>query len=90
MSSDPLFWLEEELANLSEQHLRRELPLWSRDRDSGSICSGDVSLINFASNDYLGLAGELNSPTLQATLEEFGWGSGASPLVTGRTTVHAA
>ncbi len=90
MSSDPLFWLEEELANLSEQHLRRELPLWSRDRESGAICSGDVSLINFASNDYLGLAGELNSPILQATLEEFGWGSGASPLVTGRTTVHAA
>jgi len=90
MSKDPLHWLEDELANLSEQHLRRELPLWSRDLDSRSIGSGDVSLINFASNDYLGLAGELNSPTLQATLEEFGWGSGASPLVTGRTAVHAA
>ena len=90
MSNDPLYWLEEELANLSEQNLRRELPSWSRDRESGAICRGDVSLINFASNDYLGLAQELNSPTLQATLEEFGWGSGASPLVTGRTTVHAA
>lgn len=90
MSNDPLYWLEEELANLSEQHLRRELPLWSRDRESGAICNGDVSLINFASNDYLGLARELNSPTLRATMEKFGWGSGASPLVTGRTTVHAA
>lgn len=90
MPNDPLYWLEEALANLSEQHLRRELPLWSRDRAGGAICSGDVSLINFASNDYLGLARELNSPTLQATLEEFGWGSGASPLVTGRTKVHAA
>jgi 8-amino-7-oxononanoate synthase len=90
MSNDALYWLEEELANLSEQNLRRELPSWSRDRESGAICRGDVSLINFASNDYLGLAQELNSPTLQATLEEFGWGSGASPLVTGRTTVHAA
>jgi len=90
MSNDPLHWLEDELAGLSAQHLRRELQLWSRDRDSGSICSGDVSLINFASNDYLGLARELNSPTMQTTLEEFGWGSGASPLVTGRTTVHAA
>jgi 8-amino-7-oxononanoate synthase len=90
MSNDPLHWLEDELANLSEQHLQRELQLWSRDRDSGSICSGDVSLINFASNDYLGLARELNSSALQTTLEKFGWGSGASPLVTGRTTVHAA
>ena len=90
MSKDSLYWLEDELANLSVQHLRRELPLWSRDLDSGAIYGGDVSLINFASNDYLGLARELNSPTLQATLEEFGWGSGASPLVTGRTTVHAA
>jgi 8-amino-7-oxononanoate synthase len=90
MSNDPLQWLEDELVGLSAQHLRRELQSWSRDRDSGSICSGDVSLINFASNDYLGLARELNSPTMQTTLQEFGWGSGASPLVTGRTTVHAA
>ena len=90
MSNDPLHWLDDELANLSAQHLRRELPLWSRDLDSGAIDSGEASQINFASNDYLGLARELNSPTLQATLEEFGWGSGASPLVTGRTTVHAA
>jgi 8-amino-7-oxononanoate synthase len=27
---------------------------------------------------------------MQKTLEEFGWGSGASPLVTGRSPVHAA
>ncbi|HIA63581.1 MAG TPA: 8-amino-7-oxononanoate synthase [Planctomycetes bacterium] len=90
MSNNPLHWLEDELAGLSAQHLRRELQSWGRDRDSGPICGGDVSLINFASNDYLGLARELNSPTMQTTLEEFGWGSGASPLVTGRTTVHAA
>ena len=90
MSNNPLHWLEDELAGLSAQHLRRELQSWGRDRDSGSICGGDASLINFASNDYLGLARELNSPTMQTTLEEFGWGSGASPLVTGRTTVHAA
>jgi 8-amino-7-oxononanoate synthase len=90
MSNDPLQWLEDELASLSEEHLRRELPLWSRDRDSGSIYSGDVSLINFASNDYLGLARKLNDSTMQKTLEEFGWGSGASPLVTGRSPVHAA
>jgi 8-amino-7-oxononanoate synthase len=90
MSNDPLQWLEDELASLSEEHLRRELQLWSRDRDSGSIYSGDVSLINFASNDYLGLARKLNDPTMQKTLEEFGWGSGASPLVTGRSPVHAA
>jgi 8-amino-7-oxononanoate synthase len=90
MSNDPLQWLEDELASLSEEHLRRELQLWSRDRDSGFIYSGDVSLINFASNDYLGLARKLNDPTMQKTLEEFGWGSGASPLVTGRSPVHAA
>jgi 8-amino-7-oxononanoate synthase len=90
MSNDPLQWLEDELASLSEEHLRRELQLWSRDRDSGSIYSGDVSLINFASNDYLGLARKLNDSTMQKTLEEFGWGSGASPLVTGRSPVHAA
>ncbi|MBT4844312.1 MAG: 8-amino-7-oxononanoate synthase [Planctomycetaceae bacterium] len=90
MSNDPLHWLEDELAGLSAQHLRRELQFWNRERVNGSLCSGDVPLINFACNDYLGLARELNSSTLQTTLAEFGWGSGASPLVTGRTTVHAA
>ena len=46
--------------------------------------------LNFCSNDYLGLA---NDPRLiqsaQQALEEYGLGSGASPLVCGRNKQHA-
>ncbi len=46
-------------------------------------------LINFGSNDYLGLASDPR--VAQAVAESVacdGWGSGASPLVTGHTAVH--
>ena len=47
-------------------------------------------LINFSSNDYLGLA---NHPALIAALkqglEQYGVGSGASPLICGRSESHA-
>jgi 8-amino-7-oxononanoate synthase len=46
--------------------------------------------VNFSSNDYLGLA---NDPRITGALargiETEGWGSGASPLVTGRGAAHA-
>jgi len=48
-------------------------------------------LINFGSNDYLGLAAD---PRLieaaRNSAERDGWGSGASPLVSGRSSTHAA
>lgn len=47
-------------------------------------------LVNFGSNDYLGLAADprLAAAAKQA-IDEYGWGSGASPLVTGRSALHA-
>ena len=50
---------------------------------------GGRTLLNFASNDYLGLA---NHPRLReamhASLDLHGAGSGASPLVTGHMRIH--
>lgn len=47
-------------------------------------------LVNFSSNDYLGLA---NHPRLREAahraIDEFGVGSGASPLVSGHLRIHA-
>jgi 8-amino-7-oxononanoate synthase len=47
-------------------------------------------VLNFASNDYLGLA---NDPRLAAAAGEaadrFGWGAGGSRLICGHTSVHA-
>jgi 8-amino-7-oxononanoate synthase len=46
-------------------------------------------LIHFGSNDYLGLAADprLAQAATEAVAHD-GWGSGASPLVTGHTTAH--
>jgi glycine C-acetyltransferase/8-amino-7-oxononanoate synthase len=47
------------------------------------------SLVNFASNDYLGLAQHPNLRTAAAeALERFGAGSGASRLITGTLAIH--
>lgn len=55
------------------------------------ISCGGRELINFCSNDYLGLA---NDERLVAALcraaEKYGVGSGASPLVCGRSEAHDA
>ena len=50
---------------------------------------GGRELVNFGSNDYLGLAACPRHAAVP-TIEQAGWGSGASPLITGRGTVHEA
>jgi 8-amino-7-oxononanoate synthase len=55
-----------------------------------SIQFGDQKLINFGSNDYLGLAADPRlAAAAKAAIEQVGWGAGASPLVTGRGRFHA-
>ena len=53
------------------------------------VREGGAELVNFSSNDYLGLS---NHPRLRAAaveaIEAFGVGSGASPLVTGHSRLH--
>mgnify|MGYP000625081797 CR=1 FL=1 len=79
---------EQELLELEQQALRRSL------RQVGSCQSRTISLngnevLNFGSNDYLGLA---NHPALIAAMaegaEQWGVGSGASRLITGSMTPH--
>ncbi|MGF1681293.1 8-amino-7-oxononanoate synthase [Photobacterium minamisatsumaniensis] len=59
------------------------------ERHNEQVISGGSALLNFSSNDYLGLA---QSPDLIAAwqdgLAKFGAGSGASPLVTGYQQPH--
>ncbi|HEX8439000.1 8-amino-7-oxononanoate synthase [Archangium sp.] len=81
-------WAQEELGALAARGLKRFLePL---DSPQGPLVRlGGETLVNFASNDYLGLAA---SPTVRAAataaLELHGVGSGASRLVVGDTVAH--
>jgi 8-amino-7-oxononanoate synthase len=73
--------LQAELDALTAAHLRRQL----------RVLESDAGLLNFASNDYLGLA---RHAVVMAAFTEgiarYGTGSGASRLVTGTHAVHQA
>lgn len=66
--------------NLWRQRINLSSPQGSRIKLSG------LSLLNFSSNDYLGLA--QHSDALAAGAKTWGMGSGASHLVCGHSTAH--
>lgn len=85
----PLAWLADSLRALESRGLRRKLG--KRGSSQGPvILSEGRELVNFGANDYLGLA---SHPRLARAatdaIEQEGWGAGASPLVTGRSKLHA-
>ncbi|MEX2092751.1 MAG: 8-amino-7-oxononanoate synthase [Pirellulales bacterium] len=86
---DPLAWIDDELAGLERAGLRRRLAV--RDGAKTAMISLDGrQLVNFGSNDYLGLAADPRlAAAARAAIEREGWGSGASPLVSGRASSHA-
>jgi 8-amino-7-oxononanoate synthase len=88
MPHRPLAWIDDELAALAAQDLLRQLPLHQGEQGAVLEVNGR-SLVNFGSNDYLGLAADprLIDVAMQATQCE-GWGAGASPLVVGRSESH--
>ncbi|MBK8205699.1 MAG: 8-amino-7-oxononanoate synthase [Planctomycetes bacterium] len=60
-----------------------------RHMGSTRVQIGSHELINFSSNDYLGLAGDMRVAEAAASAAgRFGWGTGASRLVTGSSTLH--
>lgn len=83
-------WSAHDLAALRQKGLGRTLePLES---PSGAVVRvGGQALLNFSSNDYLGLANdEQVRAAARAALERFGAGTGSSRLVVGDTTEHQA
>jgi 8-amino-7-oxononanoate synthase len=87
--SSTLDWIDEALARIDASHLRRTLTA-RLGSQGATIVVDHQRLLNFGSNDYLGLA---NDPrvlaAVRSALDESGWGSGASPLVSGRSHWHA-
>lgn len=87
-TSDPLAWIAPELAGLEQQGLRRRLST----RTGGQACRillEGRELVNFSSNDYLALASDPRlTQAVAAAAGQEGWGSGASPLITGHSQIH--
>lgn len=83
-------WAEEEVAALASRGLLRSLePLGSPQGPTVRI--GHEALLNFSSNDYLGLAAHpAVVAAARAALERWGMGTGASRLVVGDTEAHRA
>jgi 8-amino-7-oxononanoate synthase len=86
---DPLAWIDDALRELEREGLRRQLAV-RLGRQTSRVSIGGRELVNFGSNDYLGLAAdERLIAAARAASERDGWGSGASPLVSGRGETHA-
>ncbi|MEO5884173.1 MAG: glycine C-acetyltransferase [Candidatus Limnocylindrales bacterium] len=88
--TDPLAFLEDEVAVLRERHLYRALRVMSSAQ--GPIVSVDNRrLISLSSNDYLGLT---HHPRLReaalAAVRDFGVGSGAVRTIAGTMSMHEA
>jgi len=79
---------EEVIADLKQRSLYRRLQ--TVDEVNGTrVSRTGRSLVNFASNDYLGLAQHHNLRAAAAeALERFGAGSAASRLITGTLAIH--
>ena len=88
MNADPYAWIEKSLDTIRRAH-------WHRSPQSIESSPGAVvklaarRLINFASNDYLGLAGDdrLIQAAMAAT-KEFGTGATGSRLLSGHRDLH--
>src|SRR5688572_12481148 len=88
--TDPLSWLDDALADLDRRDLRRTLLARESPQRGDRIEVDGRALANFGSNDYLGLASdERLCQAVKRASTDRGWGSGASPLVTGRGSLHA-
>jgi len=81
--------LQTELDDLRAQGLWRELRVLD-EADGPLVQREGRSLVNFSSNDYLGLCGSVELKTaLQDALQRHGSGAGASRLVCGTHRAHA-
>jgi 8-amino-7-oxononanoate synthase len=86
---DPLAWIDDALGDLERAGLRRRLAV-RRGSQTARVVLDGRELVNFGSNDYLGLASdERLIEAARIAAEREGWGGGASPLVSGRSEPHA-
>ena len=88
MSNDPYEWIERSLATIHRADWYRSVQTIQGHPGAVVLLAGS-EVINFASNDYLGLAGDerLIQAAVAAT-KEFGTGSTGSRLLSGHREIH--
>ncbi|OGP59182.1 MAG: 8-amino-7-oxononanoate synthase [Deltaproteobacteria bacterium RBG_13_61_14] len=87
--TDRLDWIQQELAELDRQDLRRFLRTLESPQGAEIILTGR-RVLNFCSNDYLGLAGDpAVIAAAKAASEKWGAGAGASRLIAGNLGLFA-
>jgi 8-amino-7-oxononanoate synthase len=88
MLNNPLAWIDDELAQLESRSLLRVRGT-QRGPQQAVVEVGGRELVNFGSNDYLGLSADsrLAAAAAEAAMRD-GCGAGASPLVTGHVDAH--
>jgi len=90
MPHDPLAWIDAEAEAWTRRGLGRRLVAMGG-ATPGRVERDGRSLLNFASNDYLGLASDPRViDAARVAADRFGWGAGASPLVSGWREPHEA
>jgi 8-amino-7-oxononanoate synthase len=82
-------WVDDELRRLEAAQLRRLLRVRESPHVGGMVQLDGRQLIDFGSNDYLGLAADARLiDAVRHATGEVGWGSAASPLVSGYGVLH--
>ncbi|HBA83610.1 MAG TPA: 8-amino-7-oxononanoate synthase [Verrucomicrobia bacterium] len=80
-------WIDEELKELESKHLLRRATAYPA--AGGRVTIDGRAYLNFASNDYLGLAGHPDVVAAsRRALEQYGAGATASRLVAGTLPIH--
>jgi 8-amino-7-oxononanoate synthase len=88
MPTDPYAWLEQSLATIHRADWYRSVQT-IHGRPGATVFLEGREVINFASNDYLGLAGDQRLITAGvAATQEFGTGSTGSRLLSGHRELH--
>ncbi|MCP4254404.1 MAG: 8-amino-7-oxononanoate synthase [Candidatus Scalindua sp.] len=81
-------YISDELNKIKESGLYRELKVIENTQDTHLEIDGKTYL-SFCSNNYLGLANHSSVvKAVKDSVEEYGWGAGASRLVSGNMTLH--
>jgi 8-amino-7-oxononanoate synthase len=88
MTADPYAWMEDALMTIRQAGWYRSVQA-IRGRSGAVVTLDGQPVINFASNDYLGLAGDdrLIQAAIAAT-QEYGTGSTGSRLISGHRDLH--